>query len=108
MNYTLDKAILQKHYKENFPEERIFSLRNEFSRNGFIKLRDVVDDVLRQQVTGEVKGLIDRQIERRDLHLATTDNTPRYMSVVRSEFIAENSELISTLSKSEIMLDILS
>ena len=108
MNYALNNTILQKHYDEHFPEQRIFSLRNEFARNGFIKLRDIVDDVLRQQITNEVNGLIDRQIERRDLHLATTDNTPRYMSVVRSEFIAENSELISALSKSEILLGTLS
>lgn len=108
MNCVFDKAGLQSHHESNFSEERVFSLRNEFSRNGFIKLRDIVDDALRQQVTCEVKGLIDRQIERRDLHLATTNNTPRYMSVVRSEFIAENSKLIGALSKCEILLDTLS
>jgi len=108
MNSMLDKVLLQQYYKDNFPEQRLFILRNEFSRNGFIKLRDVVSDTLRQQVTREVKKLIDRQIERRDLHLATTDYTPRYMSVVRSEFIAENSELICALSKCESMLAMLS
>lgn len=86
----------------------MFSLRPECARNGFIKLRDIVDDGVRESITAAVDNLIECQLERRDLHLATTDNTPRYMSVVRSEFIAENSPLINTLSKSEVLLDTLS
>ncbi len=108
MNEALDEACLQKYHHANFPEEEVLSLRHEFSRNGFIRVRDIVDDALREKVTAEVNGLIDRQLERRDLHLATTDNTPRYMSVVRSEFIAENSPLINALSKSAVLLDTLS
>jgi hypothetical protein len=108
MNDVHDEVGLQKYHHANFNEERVFSLRHEFSRNGFIKLRDIVDDLLRAQITTEVKGLIDQQLERRDLHLATTDNTPRYMSVVRSEFIAENGPLINALSKSEVLLKTLS
>lgn len=108
MNYVLDEARLQQHHDNHFSERRVFALRNEFVRNGFIKLRNIVDDDLRERITREVNSLIDRQLERRDLHLATTDNTPRYMSVVRSEFIAENSPLINTLSKSEVLLNTLS
>jgi hypothetical protein len=108
MNYALDVARLQQHHNNNFPAEKIFSLRHEFARNGFLKLRDIIDDHLRENITAEVKGLIDRQLERRGLHLATTDNTPRYMSVVRSEFIAENSPMINSLSKCQVLLDTLS
>lgn len=108
MNDVLDEVRLEKHHANNFPEQRMFSLRHEFARNGFIKVRDIVDDGVRESITAAVNNLIERQLERRDLHLATTDNTPRYMSVVRSEFIAENSPLINTLSKSEVLLDTLS
>ncbi|MFL1548596.1 HalD/BesD family halogenase [Pseudomonas sp. E2-15] len=108
MNDVLDEARLKKHHDNNFPEERMFSLRHEFARNGFIQLRDIVDDGVREKITAAVNSLIEHPLERRDLHLATTDNTPRYMSVVRSEFIAENSPLINTLSKSEVLLDTLS
>lgn len=108
MNHVLDEARLQEHHNNNFSEQRLFSQRHEFARDGFIKLRDVVGDDLREQITVEVKSLIERQLERRDLHLATTDNTPRYMSVVRSEFIAENSLLINALSKSDVLLGTLS
>ncbi len=108
MNYVLDEARLQQHLNNSFPEKSVFALRNEFALNGFVKLRSIVDDGLRERVKNEVNSLIERQLERRDLHLATTDNTPRYMSVVRSEFIAENSPLINALSKSEVMLKTLS
>jgi len=108
MNYVLDEARLQDHHATNFPESSVFALRHEFARNGFIKVRNIVDDDLREKITREVNSLIDRQLERRDLHLATTDNTPSYMSVVRSEFIAENSTLINTLSKSKGLLETLS
>ncbi|MGF6097979.1 HalD/BesD family halogenase [Pseudomonas sp. 18175] len=108
MNDVLDEARLQQHHHNHFLEERVFSLRNEFARSGFVKLRDIVDEGLREAVTDEVNGLIERQLERRDLRLATTDNTPRYMSVVRSEFIAENSPLICALSKSTVLLHTLS
>ena len=52
MNYVLDMARLQEHHTHNFPEERLFSLRHEFARNGFIKLRDIVDDGLREKNNG--------------------------------------------------------
>ncbi len=108
MDYVFNESILQEHCRNNFTKERIFLLRNDFARDGFIKLRDIVDDSLRQQVTAEVNNLIGRQLERRDLHLATTDNTPRYMSIVRSEFIARNSPLIVSLSTCQALLDTLS
>lgn len=108
MNHVLDEARLQKHHDNNFSEQRLFAQRHEFARDGFIKLRDIVDDDVREEITAEVKSLIECQLERRDLHLATTDNTPRYMSVVRSEFIAENSPLINALSKSDVLLGTLS
>jgi hypothetical protein len=44
MNYVLDVASLQQHRNNNFPAEKIFSLRHEFARNGFLKLRDIVDE----------------------------------------------------------------
>lgn len=48
MSYVLDEARLQQYHHDRFSEERVFALRNEFSRNGFIKWRDIVDDALRE------------------------------------------------------------
>lgn len=108
MNYVFDELSLKTHHQNKFPEKTLFTLRNEFAKNGFIKIREIVDELTRENIAEETHSLIDRQVERRDLHLATTDNTPRYMSVVRSEFIAENSELITRLSKSKQLLETLS
>ena len=44
MNYVLGVASLQQHHNNNFPAEKIFSLRHEFARNRFLKLRDIVDE----------------------------------------------------------------
>lgn len=107
MNTIFDEASLKNHIDRNLSKDEIFTLRNDFSRNGFIRVRDIVDDHLRKCVTEEVNFLISRQSERRDLHLSTTDDTPRYMSVVRSEFISENSTVIKALAKSSILLDTL-
>ena len=44
MNYVLDVASLQQHHNNNFPAGKVFSLRHEFARNRFLKLRDIVDE----------------------------------------------------------------
>jgi len=108
MNYVNDETSLTTYLHDRFSKDRIFALRNQFAKNGFIKIRDIVNDSLRERVTQDVLCLIERQLERRDLHLATTDNTPRYMSVVRSEFIAENSNIIVELANSPPLLNTLS
>lgn len=107
MNKALDEAALQSHIDATLVESELFTLRNEFARHGFVRIREIVHDALRRDVTQDVHELISRESERRDLHLSTTDNTPRYMSVVRSEFIAENSKVIASLSKSNVLLDTL-
>lgn len=104
----MNEDALKEYLTATFSEDDIFTLRNNFSRSGFVRLRNIVDDALREKVRQEVTSLISRELERRDLHLSTTDNTPRHMSVVRSEFIAENSKLILDLSKSKALLDVLS
>lgn len=76
-------------------------LRNLFRRDGFVKVREIVPDDVRESVREEVLRLLDGNAERRDLLLATTDNTPRFMSIVKSEIIADGSDLITTLYKSE-------
>jgi L-lysine 4-chlorinase len=74
-----------------------FQLYNQFARDGFVRVSEIVPEPVLDAVRQEVFRLLDEQAERRDLLLATTDNTPRFMSVVRSEFIAENSSLLEGL-----------
>ena len=62
---------------------------------------DVVPPELRAETRQEALRLLDMFSERRDLKLATTDYTPRKMSVVRSELIAEHSPLVNSIYRSE-------
>jgi L-lysine 4-chlorinase len=105
---SFDELKLKNHLDDVVREPGIQKLRNSFARDGFLKIRNVVTEELREAVRREVFRLIDAQLERRDLYLATTDNSPRHMSVVRSEFIAQESRLIVELSKSAVLLDTLS
>jgi hypothetical protein len=96
-----DEAIQSAH-ESTFTHGAIVRLKNEFSRNGFIKVRDIIPDEISEQVRTEVYALLDDHAERRDLRLATTGYTPRFMSVVKSEEIAEN-HLISILYRSRAL-----
>ncbi|WP_321893039.1 HalD/BesD family halogenase [Paraburkholderia tropica] len=108
MTTSFDESKLKSHLDHIVQEPGIQKLRNSFARDGFLKIREVVTDELRDAVRQEVFRLINAQLERRDLYLATTDNSPRHMSVVRSEFIAQESRLIVELSRSTVLLDALS
>jgi hypothetical protein len=72
-------------------------LRNQFSRDGFIMVSDIVTSGIKDQVRSEVLRLLGQKAERRDLLLKTTGDSPRFMSVVRSEAIADESPLLTNL-----------
>lgn len=89
--------VLREHTDQWLNPARLFDLRNRFRRDGFVMVSGIVPPVLKQQVKAEVLGLLADHAERRDLLLKTTGNTPRFMSVVRSELIAAQGELIRQL-----------
>lgn len=99
---------IRAHHARHFPEDVVTDQRSRFHRDGFIKLREVVTDEVRSAVRQEVLRLLDLHAERRDLLLETTGNTPRFMSVVRSEFVAKNSDFINSLYRSEPLISLLS
>jgi len=82
-------------------------LAHQFSRYGFVKMPQLVPKKVGELVGFEVMQLLDQSAERRDLTLATTDNTPRYLSIVRSEVIAAQSQLIAGLARSAGLLNFL-
>ncbi|MGB7923002.1 MAG: hypothetical protein WCF57_07135 [Pyrinomonadaceae bacterium] len=96
----LDEEILA-HQAKNFSPQEMLSLCQQFRKHGFIKVPEIVSRELRDAVKQEALRLLDEFAERRDLKLSTTDYTPRKMSVVGSEIIAENSLLINLIYKSE-------
>lgn len=72
----------------------------------FDKDARLVPEEIMTAVRAEADQLIGEHRERRDLLLRTTGNTPRKMSVVKSEDI-EQSELIRTIATSESFLGFL-
>jgi hypothetical protein len=58
---------------------------------------DIVPPEIKRPVQDEVADLLDGHAERRDLVLKTTGDTPRFMSVVRSEIIADQGKVITSL-----------
>src|SRR5262249_2818518 len=110
--FTSEAALndrLRTHYERSttFVPSALTDLRCRFRREGFVKVRDIVPDNLRVTVKADVLRLLGAHGERRDLLLETTGNTPRFMSVVRSGFIADNSTVIGWLYRSGPLLDVL-
>ncbi|MGH8387577.1 MAG: HalD/BesD family halogenase [Pseudomonas sp.] len=108
MKLEPDENLFACYLSNLFPEQRIFTLRNKFSKDGFIKVNDIADTELKHLIKNEVLTLLEQQGERRDLLLTTTDNSPRHMSVVRSEWIAQQKGLIYKLARSPNLLELLS
>lgn len=96
--------LIFDHSQESFTPQKIRKLSETFSRQGMVKIPDIVSQELKQQIHDEIYQLLENYAERRDLILKTTDNTPRYLSVVRSELIEENSILLSTVRESDALL----
>lgn len=77
--------------------ESVRKWSQHFRRDGIATVTDLIPAEVRQQALAEAEQLLGGHAERRDLRLATTDYSPRSMSVVPSETIAAESSLIATL-----------
>jgi hypothetical protein len=98
--------IIREQTTQWLDSATLFELRNRFARDGFILVSNIVPAELKQAVRAEVLRLLDEHAERRDLLLKTTDDTPRFMSVVRSEIIAERGELITSLYECDSLISV--
>lgn len=89
--------LLHEHTTAWLTPATLFDLRIRLARDGFALVSDIVPTGLKQQVRADVLSLLDHHAERRDLRLRTTGGTPRFMSVVRSEIVAEQGTTITQL-----------
>ena len=92
----LDRLV-REHTAAWLDSATLFDLRGRLARDGFALVSDIVPAEVKQPVRAEVLSLLDDHAERRDLRLQTTGGTPRFMSVVRSETIAERGGTITDL-----------
>ncbi|PCI39746.1 MAG: ArpA protein [Thiotrichales bacterium] len=102
---ALDDLI--NYHNQTYTRDDERRIAHQFSRDGFVKIPQLVSKEIKELLKFEVMQLLDKNSERRDLKLATTDNTPRYLSIVRSEMIKTESILIPALSHSAGLLNFL-
>lgn len=102
-SHDYDQAI-HEHTTRWLDQKTLFDLRTRFARDGFTRVSDIVPAAVKDAVKIEVLALLESHAERRDLLLRTTGGTPRFMSVVRSEVIADHGTLIAGLYASPALV----
>jgi hypothetical protein len=110
MNIDEVDKVIAEHLRATFTDVEVAECADGFARNGFVNFTSgrLIPQGLAESVDGEVSRLLAEHAQRRDLVLSTTGNTPRRMSVVRSEQIEESSELIRTIARSTVLLAFMS
>ncbi|UYM14635.1 HalD/BesD family halogenase [Endozoicomonas euniceicola] len=98
---------IQKHLEDNFTKNDIIDLRQEFSRNGLVKVPKLVPEEIKATVHKEILRLLDDHTERRDITLETTDNTPRHLNIVKSDTIKAHSPMLVALRENDHFLNFL-
>jgi len=79
----------------------ISKLRQDFAREGFVKLTDFFPKDVTVPMQEEAMSLVKNFGDRRELTLHTTSNTPRVMTGVKTNFIEENSKIIPSFYDQE-------
>src|SRR5262245_12890043 len=92
-----DDAGFELHTLRALPPDAVAALAAAYRRDGIVKVTHLLPADVRRRAYDEASRLLESFAERRDLRLATTGNTPRKMSVVRSEVIKANSAFVRSL-----------
>lgn len=77
-----------------FTDYDFFWERHRFERDGYLKINHLVDPAVKQAIAEDVRYLLANYSKRRDFHIKSTGNTPRYLSNVPQECIELNGEYI--------------
>jgi hypothetical protein len=104
---TLEREI-DEHVATAFDDDRIVALRRHYLRHGYVKVRDLVPRSVFETVHAEVLDLLDRHARRIDIHLKETGDSPRYMSTVSQQAIAQDAVHIPVVYASESLKGLLS
>ncbi|MDW6057264.1 hypothetical protein SAZ11_03175 [Streptomyces sp. FXJ1.4098] len=75
---SLDSSI-EEHVHREVGNEQLWVSRKSFYETGFALVSYLLPDDVKAVVSAEVNELLAGQSVRRDLHLAETSNSPRYM-----------------------------
>lgn len=88
-------------------EHELTVLSHQFHRDGFLKVGHLLTPEVKQVIRADVYRLIELFSERNELSLETTGGTPRRMSTVRSEPIAESGREVPMVYRSAELIDVL-
>lgn len=88
---------LRRHISERFHDEwTVRGLSQHFRREGYVRIRDLVPDDVRDAVRAEAEQLLEHA-RRIDTTLKTTGDTPRRMSTVGYQYVAKHGTLIPAI-----------
>jgi hypothetical protein len=110
MEFTTEniEGILSKHIPAVFDDERIWRDSQQFRRDGYVKVRDLVPDSVFAALQQDTHELIDAYEKRIDVHIPETGDSPRYMSTVSADVIAKDGKVIRAVYNSGSLRDTLS
>jgi len=104
---TLDES-LREHFDKRFGDAwEMAGLSQNFRREGYVKISDLVPPEVKAPMREEVYRLL-AHAKRVDTTLKETSHTPRRMSTVGARHIIEHSSLICELYESSSLRDFLS
>lgn len=100
--------LIQDHLDKTYNEDDIFWMSEDFLKNGYLKVSDIVSDTVKELFKEEVNTLFEKFSKRRDLLIESTGNTPRYLSNVRQVDIAEYGDIVPSIYHSKAFINFIS
>lgn len=100
-NFVLNPVADEQHGTS------MVELIHTFQREGFLKVGHLLKQQAKSAVREDVYSLLDQFVERNEITVPTTGNTPRKMSTVRSEKIAEYSKVIQRMYRAPALSKLL-
>ena len=105
---TMNKPVevdqmLIDHVEQTVTDEMLWHLAQDFQKEGYVLASHLIPDSLKEQVFKEVHELLRKHAIRRDAHIKQTGNSPRFMSNVSRQAIAEHGRLIPAVYHSKPM-----
>ena len=105
----LEKEI-DSHFRLQCQDrDNLLRRRLEFERDGYTKFKvdEFIPCNIYDNIREEVNKLVNNEGIRRDMHLATTDYSPRYMTTVPQKEIEAGGEVIRTVYNSDAVREYL-
>ncbi|MFV3288678.1 ArpA protein [Pseudomonas sp. NY11955] len=90
-----------------FSHRDFFWERHCFERDGYLKINNLIDEVIVKAISDDVKYLLANHAKRRDVHIESTGDTPRYLSNVPQECIESNGRYIPLAYKSNYLMSLI-